>query len=98
MTTGMVRKYILIKKQQEELLKRLAKARGKSQSEIIRQALDNELRKDAQKISNEISPIDAFALLALSKRQVNTEKSPLIWHRADLYSDREDRWLRESEE
>ena len=41
----MVRKQIYIQKSQEERLKKVAEARGVSEAEIIRRALDNELNR-----------------------------------------------------
>lgn len=43
MTTQMVRKQIYIQRRQDILLKRLSQARGLSEAEIIRQALEREL-------------------------------------------------------
>ena len=49
MTTHMVRKQIYIHKRQNTLLKRLSQARGVSEAEIIRQAIDREISGEAPK-------------------------------------------------
>jgi hypothetical protein len=45
MGDNIVRKQIYLTQQQNLLLKRLAKERGLSESEVIRQALENEFRR-----------------------------------------------------
>lgn len=47
MATNMVRKQIYIQKRQEALLKRLSQARGLSEAEIIRQAIEREVAGSA---------------------------------------------------
>ena len=47
MTTQMVRKQFYIQKRQDALLKRLAQARGLSEAEIIRQAIEREAGGEA---------------------------------------------------
>jgi hypothetical protein len=47
--TGMIRKQIYITPQQDEALKRLAEATGRSQADIIRAALDRWFKEQQQK-------------------------------------------------
>lgn len=99
MTTQMVRKQIYIRKRQDALLKRLAQARGLSEAEIIRQAIDREVAGEtAQPALNDLSAIDDFIDLALAKRSQVTRGEPYRWDREEIYTERESRWLHKKEE
>ena len=95
MTTQMVRKQIYIQKRQDILIKRLSQARGVSEAELIRQAIERELSGSAQPVSGSVSAVDDFARLALSKRAQSTQSEPYHWNREEIYAERENRWLRE---
>jgi hypothetical protein len=77
------------------LLKRLAQARGLSEAEIIRQAIENQLNGTAQPAFSDRSAIDDFTRLALSRRTQGTQGEPYRWNREEIYAERENRWLRE---
>ena len=47
----MIRKQIYIQKGQEERLKKAAEARGVSEAEIIRRALENELKRAGYRLA-----------------------------------------------
>jgi hypothetical protein len=95
----MVRKQIYIRKRQEALLRRLAQARGLSEAEIIRQAIDREIAGEpAQPAFSSLSAIDDFTRLALSKRSPGTRAEPYRWNREEIYAERESRWLRDRNE
>jgi hypothetical protein len=89
----MVRKQIYIQKNHEERLKKVAEARGVSEAEIIRRALENELRRagyrlaydDAawQRLSHAISEMDKLPSVPQKKRD---------WTRDDLYEERMKRY------
>ncbi len=99
MTTHMVRKQIYIRKHQEALLKRLAQARGLSEAEIIRQAIEREVAGEpAQPAAGDLSAIDDFIRLALSTRSQAAKGEPYRWNREEIYTEREDRWLRKTGE
>ena len=99
MTTQMVRKQIYIQKRQDALLKRLLHARGLSEAEIIRQAIEREVTGvPAQPALSNLSAMDDFTRLALSKRSQGTQAEPYRWNREDIYAERESRWLRERDE
>lgn len=98
MTTHMVRKQIYIPKRQDILLKRLSRARGVSEAEIIRQAIEREIGSslpDAQAL--QMRPIDEFIQAALANRST-WEDIPYRWNREELYADRESHWLRDHDE
>ena len=92
----MIRKQIYIQKSQEERLKKIAESRGISEAEIIRRALENELRS-----MNVYRPaydqeawkriIDFWA--ELDKRG-SVEPHARDWKREDLYEERMKRYDR----
>jgi Zn-dependent peptidase ImmA (M78 family) len=84
----MVRKQIYLYKQQEAMLRRVAEARGVSEAEVIRQALDQVFVSGSDKITgSEKSPLDEFIEFARSN-QKRTGK-PYKWNRQDAYEERE---------
>lgn len=98
MTTQMVRKQIYIHKRHEVLLKRLAQARGVSEAEIIRQAIEHE----ATGTPNQATAADHSAwqeLIAfLEARRVKAQGGkPYRWNREEIYAERESRWIRDQE-
>ncbi len=99
MATQMVRKQIYISRRQEQLLKRLSKALGISEANFIRQALDHELSGDAttqREPEVQASSLDEFIKTARQPRGLKGE--PMRWNRAELYEERENRWLRQTSE
>lgn len=93
----MVRKQIYIQKTQEERLKRVAETRGVSEAEIIRRALDNELKRAGYRLA-----YDNDAMKRLYKLMRDQDKKPPVpqkkrdWTREDLYEDRMKRYDRRS--
>ena len=93
----MVRKQIYIQKSQEERLRRVAEARGVSEAEIIRRALDNELKRAGYRLA-----YDNDAMKRLYKLMRDQDKKPPVprkkrdWTRVDLYEDRMKRYDRRS--
>jgi len=85
----MVRKQIYIQKSQEERLKRVAEARGVSEAEIIRRALDVELKYAGYRMA-----YDREAMSRLYAAMLEMDKLPPVpqkkrdWTRADLYEER----------
>ncbi len=99
MTTHMVRKQFYIQERQNALLKRLALARGVSEADIIRQAIEHEVTGEpAQPAPGNLSAMDDFTRLALSRRAQGTNAEPYRWNRDEIYAEREGRWLRERDE
>ena len=98
MTTQMVRKQIYIHKRHEALLKRLSRARGVSEAEIIRQAIEHEAA------SGPVQPgvVDRSAwheLIAFleARQSLATDGQPYLWNREEIYTERENHWLRDRE-
>ena len=91
----MVRKQIYIQKSQEERLKRAAEARGISEAEIIRRALDNELKRAGYRLA-----YDNEAWKRLEAAIKRMDQLPPVpqkkrdWKREDLYEERMKRYDR----
>ena len=88
----MVRKQIYVQKNQEERLKRAAQALGIPEAEIIRRALENELKRVGYRLS-----YDADAMKRLHKAMLAQDKKPPVaqkkrdWMREELYEERMNR-------
>ena len=93
----MVRKQIYIYRRQEAQLKRLSEARGISEAEIIRRALENELKRAGYRLA-----YDGEAMERLRKAMIAQDKKPPVprkkrdWKREDLYEERMKRYDRRS--
>ncbi len=94
MTTRMVRKQIYINKRQNTLLKRLSQARGVSEAEIIRQAIDREISGETPKSTvADRSAWQEFEAFLQTRRELATTGEPLRWNREEIYEERENRWI-----
>lgn len=93
MATQMVRKQIYIKKRQEIMLRQLSQARGLSEAEIIRQALERETGMRATH-ARESSTAWAEILQFVQERKSALAEGgkPVKWDRQELYEEREERW------
>lgn len=94
----MIRKQIYLGKRQDVMLKRLAKARGTSEAEIIRQALDRAFNQSA--IRRKQRDPEAWGrarrvMLAL-QAQGPLPNRPRTWRREDLYQERTSRYGNDS--
>ncbi len=93
--TQMIRKQIYIQKSQEERLKKIAEARGMSEAEIIRRALDVELKRVGFRLA-----YDDQAMKRLYQAMLDMDKKPPVprrkrdWTREDLYEERMKRYDR----
>lgn len=91
--TQMIRKQIYLAKRQQALLSRLAKARGVSEAEVIRQAIEREAAGgQAQPVVPDATAMDELVLFALSRRAQGVTGEPLHWSRADAYAERLERY------
>ena len=98
MTTHMVRKQFYIPKRQNEKLKYLSQKYGLSEAELIRQMIDHEEGIEPRHKLDDIlglTAIDGFTRLALNKRSEGMARQPYRWNRAEIYEERENRWLRD---
>ena len=98
MTTQMVRKQIYIHKRQEALLKRLSQARGVSEAEIIRQAIEREVAGvPAQPLADDQAAWQELLTFLESRTAQGGSGQPYRWNREEIYTERENRWLRDRE-
>jgi len=90
MTTQLTRKQIYIFKRQQILLKRLAKERGVSEAEIIRQAIDREAANAMPAPSREDKDSwdEVIAFMRSLADRRDQFREPLRWNRAELYEER----------
>jgi hypothetical protein len=89
----MIRKQIYIARRQQVLLSRLAKARGVSEAEVIRQAIEREAAGgQGQPVVPDATALDEIVQDALSRRQFGITGEPLRWNRDDAYAERLERY------
>ncbi len=96
MPDTMIRKQIYIHKWQNRRLKQMAEQRSISEAEIIRQALERELKENdsaEQAREDALQNLAAFAR-ALRERPEFSQGKPYRWDRQELYDDRELRQLK----
>jgi hypothetical protein len=94
MTTAMIRKQIYINQEQQNKLRNLAKQRGTSEAEVIRQYIDN----DPSSLENTIPKDSKTALeeiLKYASKPRGLTGNPYQFNRNDIYQERESRWIRE---
>lgn len=86
--TQMLRKQIDIPKQQPVQVKRLAKARGDSEAEIIRPAIEREVLLTASQLAvNDRSTLEEFLQFG-SSRIATGDTTGRTWTRDELYDER----------
>jgi len=91
--TQMVRKQIYIQKRQQAVLKRLARARGVSEAELIRQAIDHHVSagtRSAQPDPEAWEKAHRFMLALQARGPLHGQ--PRNWKREDLYEERLSRY------
>ena len=97
MTTNMVRKQIYIHRRQQDLLRQLSRQRGTSEAEIIRRAIDRETTLQEIPLSeNSHTALEEIIRAAYTPRdQPAAAGEPYIFSRAELYEERENRWIQD---
>jgi hypothetical protein len=91
--TQMIRKQIYIARRHQVLLSRLAKARGVSEAEVIRQAIEREAAGgQTQPMVPDTTALDEIVQDALSRRGFGITGEPLHWNRDDAYAERLERY------
>lgn len=94
MSEHMIRKQIYLPRRHNLTLKRLAKQRGISEAEVIRQALEREAQLSVSTIQGSrqaLSNIIAYAR-SLRRRPELLQGKPYIFNREQLYEERQNRW------
>lgn len=88
--TQMIRKQVYIQKRQQVLLKRLARRRGVSEAEVIRQAIDQQAQSTAQQpLPPDPQALEAVIQFALERRSQSGASEPYQWRREDAYEERD---------
>ena len=91
----MVRKQIYIRKRQQTSLKRLARLKGVSEAEIIRQAIEREVEAGAvTSLPGDSLALQDFLKFARSRRAAGPAGKRRAWTREELYAERLSRYDR----
>ncbi len=92
--SDMVRKQIYLPRRQNIMLKQLAKRRGVSEAEVIRQALEREAQNEMPAVKDSRTAIEEIIAFALSLRDHPDmiQGKPYHWNRDEIYAEREKRW------
>ncbi len=92
---GMVRKQIYIEERHERLLKRISKARGVSEAELIRQAIEREtIGGKPLPVSPDQGAWDEILRFVKRRKSLRSRGWPYRWNRLDAYEERERRLMR----
>ena len=95
MSEMMVRKQLYLPRKQDLLLKRLAKRRGISEAEVIRQALEREVEQVTPAIQDSTAAWEKISRFVEKRSAMLIGKGqPVHWNRQELYEERESRWKR----
>ena len=93
----MIRKQIYIQRRQQAILKRLARARGVSEAELIRQAIDNQVNTSARLTLPDPEAWEkAHRFMVTLHARGPVQGQPRNWKRDDLYEERLNRHARRS--
>lgn len=91
----MVRKQIYIEERHERLLKRISKARGVSEAELIRQAIEREtVGEKFPLLAPDQAAWDEILRFAKSRKAPRPSARSYRWNRLDAYEEREKRFTR----
>jgi hypothetical protein len=89
----MVRKQFYIHKRQQALLKQLSQARGVSEAEIVRQAIETEAGiRRSQSPQPDRAAWEEVVRFVESRHEFGSDGKPYRWNRQDAYEDRENRF------
>ena len=96
--TQMIRKQIYIQKSQEERLKKVAETRGVSEAEIIRRALEVELRFIGYRPAYSLEAWERiYKFLQAMEKRGPVPQRKRDWTREDLYEERMKRYDRNTD-
>ena len=95
MPSQMVRKQFYIHKRQDALLKQLSQARGLSEAEIIRQAIEREAGMGSTAVRDSAAAwAEIMQFVQERERTLAGGGKPVQWNRQELYKEREERWFK----
>ena len=93
----MIRKQLYIHKRHQLLLRRLAQARGVSEAEVVRQAIEHEAAGAARRpTANDRVAWEEIVKIAQARKVLASGESAYRWDRWDAYQDRDHRHDRPS--
>ena len=91
----MVRKQIYIEERHERLLKRISKARGVSEAEVIRRAIEREtLGGKPLLLAPDQAAWDEILRFVENRKSLHPSRRPYRWNRLDAYAKREKSFTR----
>jgi hypothetical protein len=88
----MVRKQVYIEERHERLLKRISKARGVSEAQLIRQAIERETVGEKPLLSPDQWAWDKILRFAKNRKILRPGDRPYHWIRLEAYEERERRF------
>lgn len=87
----MIRKQFYIHKRHQLLLRKLARAKGVSEAEIVRQAIEHEAAgTERQKTAPDRSAWEEILASVEARKSLSTKTQPYTWDRRDAYQEREE--------
>lgn len=89
---GMVRKQIYLRARQIRALRKRADVLGVSESELIRRAIDNELRGSVQNFYPDPEAKDELQKFFITFQPAKLEGSPYRFNREEIYEERLNRY------
>ena len=93
MMSEMVRKQFYIHKRHQLLLKKLAQAKGVSEAEIVRQAIEHEAAGiKRQTLASDRSAWEEIVIAVEARKTLNKAATSYEWDRQDAYKEREGRY------
>lgn len=91
--TDMVRKQIYIHRRHADWINRLAEARGVSEAEVVRQAIEREVTgASSRAATGNLQALEAVIAFANIRRGIAADGTPYQWRREDAYDEREARF------
>ncbi len=89
----MVRKQIYIEARHERLLKQISKARGLSEAEVVRQAIEKEtLGTRTSLLAPDEEAWDEILRFIKGRKGLRSRGRPYRWNRLDAYEQRDERF------
>lgn len=99
MSEHIIRKQIYLHRRQNLTLKRLAKQRGISEAEVIRQALEREAERSVSAVKSSKQALNNIIAYvhSLRGRPELLRGEPYRFERKELYDERQNRWVKSKE-
>jgi hypothetical protein len=89
----MVRKQFYIHKRHQLLLKKLARAKGVSEAEIVRQAIEHEATgSERQTLAPDRAAWEEILAELEARKSLGVQSTPYHWDRQDAYQERDKRF------